>query len=607
MKRKARLVSTSGSLAILIAVWLTSNAAWAKGYVEGELLIKYKPEVTTSARKTLNQRHALKVLRSYEHLGINHLKLPEGVTVKDAIKTLKLEKHVAFVEPNYRRKVHTTPNDAQWSSQWALRQIQMPYTWEVTQGSTDVVVAVVDTGVYAHPDLLNNLWVNAGETDCNDGIDNDGNGKVDDCSGWNFYDLNNNTGDDDGHGTHVAGIIGAVGNNSIGTSGVAWQVKIMPVRFIGATGGSIADEIAAIQYAVQNGAQIINASFGCDTDYPEDCTFSISEYEAIRDARDAGVLFVTAAGNGWNNNDGAVQNYPSSYCVDQVFESQTYPGLSNIVSVAATDQNDNLADYSNWGATSVHVAAPGSDILSTSINPSYDSMSGTSMATAFVSGGAAMLRAAKPDATMQQVKTTLLSSADSLLSLDSLVSTGGRLNVYKAVLAIQAAGTISLAAGWNFVSLPRQPPNTAIASVLSPVLSHVQVAWGFDNELKVWKRFRPSVDTTLSTMEQGNGYWLFLDGTGTIDMTGWSLPTTTVSLFSGWNLVGFSGANGASAETELLRIAGSWEILWSWEENSWSAKHESGAQLPVSTIDTFTRGKAYWIKTYDGASPEWTQ
>jgi subtilisin family serine protease len=602
-----RRVCFVGSLAVLLLVWLASTTLWAKGYVEGELLIKYKPEATVSARKTLNQRHALKVLRSFDHLGISHLKLPEGTTVKDAIKTLKLDAHVAFVEPNYRRNVRSTPNDAQWSSQWALRQIQMPYAWEVTQGSADVIVAVVDTGVYAHPDLLANIWRNTGETDCNDGIDNDGNGKIDDCRGWNFYDANNNTDDDDGHGTHVAGIIGAVGNNSIGVSGVAWNVRIMPVRFIGASGGSISDEIAAIQYAVQNGAKIINASFGCDTDYPEDCTFSLSEYEAIRDARDAGVIFIAAAGNGWNNNDGAVQNYPSSYCVEQSLDGDTYPGLSNIISVAAAEPDDNLADYSNWGATSVHIAAPGSDILSTSINPSYESLSGTSMAAGFVSGAAAMLLAAKPDATMQQLKTTLLSSADTVASLDSLVSTGGRLNVYKAVLSIQPAGAIPLAAGWNFISLPRQPPDTAIATVLSPVLSHVRVAWGFDNQLKIWKRFKPLSDTTLSTMEQGKGYWVFLDGAGTIDMTGWSLPTVTLSLTAGWNLVGFSGVNDANAESVLRRISGSWEILWSWEEGMWSATHESGAQLPVPSVETFQRGKAYWLKVPGGASPDWTQ
>jgi subtilisin family serine protease len=228
----------------------------------------------------------------------------------------------------------------------------MPYAWEVTQGSTDVVVAVVDTGVYAHPDLLNNLWVNAGETDCNDGIDNDGNGKVDDCSGWNFYDLNNNTGDDDGHGTHVAGIIGAVGNNSIGISGVAWQVKVMPVRFIGATGGSIADECGH-QYAVQNGAQIINASFGCDTDYPEDCTFSISEYEAIR-CRDAGVLFVAAAGTAGTTMT-AVQN--TFILLRRSGRQPNLSGLNNIISVTATTRMIILR-ITQLGAASVHIAAP---------------------------------------------------------------------------------------------------------------------------------------------------------------------------------------------------------------------------------------------------------
>ena len=597
-----------GLLLVLWVGWLTTVDAWGRGYVEGEILIRYKPTAPTSVRTTLAQKHALRLLRTFSRLGIHHVKLPEGMTVEEAIKRLKLEQHVALVEPNHRRKVHTTPDDPQWSSLWALQKIKMPFAWEVTQGSTQITVAVLDTGVYAlHPDLAENLWANAGETNCSDGIDNDGNGKVDDCRGWNFYDSTNNTDDDDGHGTHVAGIIGATGNNSLGVTGVAWRVKIMPVRFIGAGGGSVSDEILGIEYAVQNGARIINASFGCDTDYPEDCAFSVSEYEAIRAARDAGVLFVAAAGNGWNNNDGDVHNYPSSYCIDTTVGSDTYPGLANIIAVAGTDTEDNLADYSNWGAMSVHIAAPGSGILSTSVNPSYTSMSGTSMAAGFVSGAAALLLAVKPGATFGEVKTTLLQSVDPVPGLDSIVSSAGRLNVYKALLSIQSVSSIALTVGWNFLSLPRQPPDTAITTVLATVLPHVRVVWGFDNGTKEWKRFKPQADTTLATLEQGKGYWMFLDGAGSIDMTGWTLPTTTVTVYPGWNLVGFSGIDGAAADIALLRLLGHWEILWTWSSSIWSAKHESVPDLPVPTINTFQHGKAYWIKPYGGPSQEWTQ
>jgi hypothetical protein len=601
--RKSDMTKRVGFIGLLLVLWvgwLTTVDAWSRGYVEGELLVRYKPTTPMSVRKTLSQKHELKPLRTFSRLGIHHVKLPEGMTVEEAIKRLKLEKHVAHVEPNYRRKAHTTPDDPQWPSQWALQKIQMPFAWEITQGSTEVTVALLDTGIYAlHPDLAENLWVNAGETNCSDGIDNDGNGRVDDCRGWNFYDSNNNIDDGDGHGTHVAGIIGAAGNNSLGVTGVAWRVKIMPVRFIGAGGGSVSDEILGIEYAMQNGARIINASFGCDTDYPEDCAFSVSEYEGIRAARDAGVLFVAAAGNGWNNNDGGVRNYPSSYCIDTTVGNDTYPGLANILAVAGTDTEDNLADYSNWGATSVHIAAPGSGILSTSTNPTYASMSGTSMATAFVSGAAALLLAAKPDATFGEVKTTLLQSVDQVPALDSIVLSGGRLNVYRALLSIQPVSSIALSSGWNFVSLPRQPPDVAITTVLASVLPHVRVVWGFDNDTKGWKRFKPQGDTTLATMEQGKGYWMFLDDDGTIDMAGWTLPTTTVTVYPGWNLVGFSGRDGAAADTELLSLLGHWEILWTWGSSIWSAKHESVADLSVPPINSFQQRNAYWIKLYD--------
>jgi len=255
----------------------------------------------------------------------------------------------------------TTPNDPFFSNLWGLHNtgqsvngtsgtagadMDGPEAWDVAQGSNTFVIAVIDTGVdYNHPDLSGNIWANPGEVAGN-GLDDDQNGYVDDLRGWDFVDDDNDPMDVVGHGTHVAGTIAAVGNNNIGVTGVCWQAKIMPVRALDAFGaGTDADIIAAIGYAVTKGAKVINASFG-GPDYSQ------AQYDALANANSAGVLFVVAAGNEGANND-TTPSYPASY------------NLPNIISVAATDQNDNLSNFSNYGATSVHVAAPGENIYST--------------------------------------------------------------------------------------------------------------------------------------------------------------------------------------------------------------------------------------------------
>jgi subtilisin family serine protease len=222
-----------------------------------------------------------------------------------------------------------------------------PEAWDVTQGSSTVVIAVMDTGVdYNHPDLAGNIWSNPGEVAGNT-LDDDNNGYVDDIRGWDFVDDDNDPVDVQGHGTHVSGTIAAVGNNGIGVTGVCWQAKIMPLRTFDAFSGGATSAriIAAIGYAVNKGAKVINASFG-GPDYSQ------AEYDALSSANSAGVLFVAAAGNETANND-TTPAYPAGY------------NLANIISVAATDQNDGLTYFSNYGATSVHVAAPGQNIYST--------------------------------------------------------------------------------------------------------------------------------------------------------------------------------------------------------------------------------------------------
>jgi subtilisin family serine protease len=277
-----------------------------------------------------------------------------------------------------------------------------------------VVVADIDTGVdYNHQDLINNMWRNPGEI-AGDGIDNDSNGFVDDIVGWDFRDKDARPFDDNSHGSHTSGTIAATGGNGIGVSGVAQQASIMGLRFLGGSQGSgtLEDAIKAIDYATENGAQIMSNSWGGGG-------FSQAMFDAISRANDKGILFVAAAGNSGSDNDKKAQ-YPANY------------ELPNVLTVAATDSADKLASFSCYGLKSVHIAAPGVKILSTTPGSKYASLSGTSMATPHVTGAAVLLKAAYPNLKAKELKDVLLQSVEELVSLKGKVSTGGRLNIAKA-------------------------------------------------------------------------------------------------------------------------------------------------------------------------------
>jgi subtilisin family serine protease len=277
-------------------------------------------------------------------------------------------------------------------------------------GSEDVVVAVIDSGVdYEHPDLEDNMWTNSEEIAGNS-KDDDGNGYVDDVYGYDWIDSDSDPMDDNSHGTHVAGIIGAVGDNSLGVTGVSPEVSIMALRFMDADGNGTTSGVAqAITYAADNGADIINASFAGTSS-------SVLMEEAIEYASDKGVLFVAAAGNSGEDND-ATPSYPASYDID------------NILAVAATDSDDELASFSNYGETSVDMAAPGVSILSTVPGEDYETMSGTSMATPHVAGAAAVLLAEKPNLSVKRLRGLLKNKGRKLDSLADSTATGRRLRL----------------------------------------------------------------------------------------------------------------------------------------------------------------------------------
>ncbi|MEO8212838.1 MAG: S8 family serine peptidase [Myxococcales bacterium] len=350
---------------------------------------------------------------SMASLGYYRVQLPGHLGADDAIIRLAGEIAVGRAERSYLVHTSVTPNDPRWGELWGMSKIGAPAAWDSSTGSAQVLVAVSDTGMdYNHPDLTTNVWTNPGEIPGN-GKDDDGNGYIDDVHGYDFANSDGDPMDDNGHGTHVSGTIGGIGNNGVGVAGVNWRVKIQAVKFLGSSGsGSMWGGAQTILYAAKMKARVVNASWGC---LGPGCYASYIE-DAIKTLADAGGLFVAAAGNSANNND-AYPNYPSNYAGD------------NIVAVAATDSNDNLASFSDWGATRVHLGAPGVGILSSLPGASYASWNGTSMATPHVVGAAALFLSLRPDATYAEVKQKLMDSADKVSALNGKTISGGRLNV----------------------------------------------------------------------------------------------------------------------------------------------------------------------------------
>jgi len=327
-------------------------------------------------------------------------------------------------EPNYLLSVEAIPHDPLFESQAPLSQIELPKAWDLTTGSSQITVAILDTGIdYTHEDLELNMWKNTQEIPDN-GLDDDENGFIDDVYGIDTYNNDSDPMDDNNHGTHCAGIVGAVSNNASGMSGINWNVRLMALKFIGANGsGSIFDAIRALEYGVENGAHIINASFG--TSYP-----SVLLRNAIEQAGEQGVLFAAASGNSARNIDTS-PTYPASY------------DLKNIISVGSSDEDNNLSWFSNYGAIGVDIVAPGERILSTVRNGGYKKFSGTSMATPHVSGVAALLLSYKPHLSFTDLKSEILDTAAYAPSLQGLVRTAGILSAYRALYGIREESPIA--------------------------------------------------------------------------------------------------------------------------------------------------------------------
>ncbi|HVK59199.1 MAG TPA: S8 family peptidase, partial [Candidatus Kapabacteria bacterium] len=409
-----------------------------------ELIVKFRAGTTTE-EKTSALRNAARV-KSFAGKGrmraagaqgvggINRLEVREGMEVDAELARLRINPAVEYVEPNYPIKLFTStnelvlPNDFEFSKMYALHNlgstewatnadVSAPEAWAFTTGSKSVIVAVVDTGIdYLHDDLKENLWLNQGEIASN-GVDDDGNGYVDDVIGYDFVWNESDPFDDNQHGTHVAGTIGAKGNNGIGTVGVCWDVSLMALKAFDQDGnGTVGDAIAAITYAVENGARIINASWGLN-----DRSRALEEVTQF--AAKAGVLIIAAAGNDRSEDP----SYPASF--------------ETVLSVAATDAKDERADFSNFGQY-VDVAAPGANVLSTLPENGYGYLSGTSMAAPHVSGMAALVLSRFPIYTREELFDILVNSVDAV-TVDLPIG-NGRINLSRAVQMDQPLPTARL-------------------------------------------------------------------------------------------------------------------------------------------------------------------
>jgi subtilisin family serine protease len=420
-------------------------------HVQDEIVFKLKAGAESPDVSTVDQAvsfvtlklgaQAVESVHSFitdKQLQVVHL--AQGQDLEAAITSLKEDASVAIAEPNFI--YHTTefradpppPNDPGFAQLWGLdntgqadasNQVGTPHSdinvlplWaQGIRGDRKVIVAVIDTGMdWEHQDLAANLYTNPGEIAGN-GVDDDKNGFIDDIHGWNFVANTNDTHDDNHHGTHVSGTIGAVGNNGLGVAGVNWNVTIMPVKFLDGTGsGTLENAVNAINYAKLMKANIMSNSWGGGG-------YSDALFQAIQASQAAGILFVAAAGNDTRNDD-TTPTYPASYAVD------------NIVGVAATDNQDKIASFSSYGPKTVHVAAPGVNIYSTLPSNAYGVLSGTSMATPHVSGIAALLYSVHPELKYSDVKQRLIATSDPVTGLRRTCVARGRVNAYNAIMNI---------------------------------------------------------------------------------------------------------------------------------------------------------------------------
>ncbi len=429
----------------------------APDFAPGRIIVKLEDQASSGDLASLNRRNDARVEEKLTLDGLSVVDLPKDLSVTEAVRRYEGSPSVEYAEPDYEvyAQETVTPNDSSFPKMYNLNNtgqtygsvvgtpdadIDAPEAWSITTGTASTVVGVIDTGVdINHPDLRENVWTNPDEIAGNN-KDDDGNGYVDDIHGWDFYHNDNSVFDsatDDRHGTLVSGIIGAKGNNGIGATGIGWRTKVMPLKFLGPGGkGYISDATEALDYAVSEGVKISNNSYA----YRDNCSgcYSRTLLDAIDRAKESGHLFVAAAANGGDdsigdNNDLEPAPYPASY------------KASNIISVAASNNRDQMTSFSNYGATSVDLAAPGLGVYTTAPGNTYLYGYGTSMSAPHVAGVAALVKSKFPGLDDAGIKSKILSSVDRKASFTGKMTTGGRLNAARALGATTTTAPVQTA------------------------------------------------------------------------------------------------------------------------------------------------------------------
>ena len=526
------------------------------------VIVKVKEIASSSEVSNLQAEIGVTKVTKAEQFGIAIWEIPSG-NVEETISAYNNDPRVEYIEPDYIISLDdvqttsptqenlatitpqiTTPNDPGYPQLWGLNNtgqsggtpdadIDAPEAWDIETGNPNTVIGVLDTGVdYNHPDLVDNIWTNPGET-AGDGIDNDSNGYIDDVRGWDFAYNDNNPSDVQGHGTHVSGTIAAKGNNSVGVTGVAWDAKIMPLKFLDDGGsGYISDAILALNYATAKGVKITNNSWGGGG-------YSQGLYDAINTAGQQGALFIAAAGNESQNTD-ITPAYPASY------------NLSNIISVASTTHTDALSGFSNYGLTSVDLGAPGSNIYSTIPGGNYATYSGTSMASPHVSGGAALVWSQNPTWTAQEVKNQLLQTTDPISALIGRTVSGGRLNINTALGGYSPPPSIPNDNFANRIFLGGLPVSTTGSNIGATAEAQEPPQSGQINSVW-WSWTAPATETVnINTIGSNFDTWLSV-------YTGSDLPNLTLIGFDdqgGGNNTSLLSLNAIAGETYQIAVDG---------------------------------------------------
>lgn len=435
-----RLASTA--IGVLLAVAPSAAASAPHG-----VLVRFAAGATAADRQAIRDRAGVGLEKTLPLRGLQLVRPGPGDSVNATVERLERSARVLYAEPDRTRVASARPSDPELDMEWGLdntgqpvegvsgtadADIDAPEAWDLTTGSSAVTVGILDTGVDSlHPDIAPNLWANPGESGGgreSDGVDNDANGLVDDVHGWDFVNGDADPADPDGHGTHTAGTVGARGNDGVGVTGVAWTAGLAPLRVVGSGAGTTVSRlIQAYGYARAKGFRVVNASLGSGG-------FTQGEYDAI--AAVPNTLFVFAVGNDSVDND-TDPTYPCSY------------NLPNVLCVAGSDADDGLASMSNYGATSVDLAAPGERILSTwpasqcgaKTPPCWAYSDGTSRSAPLVAGTAALVWARDPGASVATVRSAIIAGVDPKPGLAGKTATGGRLNAFRAVSAVGGGGS----------------------------------------------------------------------------------------------------------------------------------------------------------------------